>query len=117
MPELTGPELYARCFAQSPDLARRFVFASADPTFARRLVDQVVARVGAKQAPPLLTKPTSRAALMAAVAAVIASAPHQSGTYELRLPSGARAERSTARDARREPGTNASADRKQSSRY
>ncbi|MEI9949689.1 MAG: response regulator [Pseudomonadota bacterium] len=84
MPELSGPELYARCFAHSPELARRFIFASADPLLAQREIARTVQAIGAEQTPPLLAKPTSRAALMAAVAAV-ARGTHESGTYVLRL--------------------------------
>ncbi len=84
MPEISGPELYARCFAHSPELARRFIFASADPILAQREIERTVQAVGATQAPPLLAKPTSRSALMTAVAAVARST-HESGTYVLRL--------------------------------
>lgn len=85
MPEISGPELYARCFAHAPELARRFIFASADPVLARREIERTVQAIGAPQAPPLLAKPTSRAALMAAVSAVARSAVHESGTYVLNL--------------------------------
>ena len=85
MPEMSGPELYARCYALSPQLARCFVFASGEPAAARRAIDEAVARVGAERAPPLLTKPTSRAALMAAVTATAASAAHASGTYVMQF--------------------------------
>jgi CheY-like chemotaxis protein len=84
MPEISGPELYARCFARSPELARRFVFASADPILAQREIARMLQAIEATQAPPLIAKPTSRAALMAAVASVARGA-HQSGTYELCL--------------------------------
>ena len=84
MPEISGPELYARCFAHSPELARRFVFTSADPILAQKEIERTVQAVGAPQAPPLLAKPTSRSALMTAVAAV-ARGTHESGTYVLRL--------------------------------
>ena len=92
MPDLTGPDLFARCFVRSPELAQRFVFASGDPLAARRMIDEAVASVGATQAPTLLQKPTSREAVLCAVALVAAGAPHQSGTYELRLPQGLTAE-------------------------
>ena len=84
MPELSGPELYARCFAHSPELARRFIFASADPILAQQEIERMVQAIGATRAPPLLAKPTSRSALMTAVAA-IARGTHESGTYDLRL--------------------------------
>jgi CheY-like chemotaxis protein len=86
MPEISGPELFARCHARSPELARRFVFASADPLLAARQIERTVEAIGATHTPPLLAKPTSRAALMAAVAAVARGTAHESGTYELRLP-------------------------------
>jgi CheY-like chemotaxis protein len=85
MPELTGPELYARCHARSPELARRFIFASADPLLAGREIERAVQAIGAAEAPPLLAKPTSRPTLMAAVAAIARGTAHESGTYVLRL--------------------------------
>ena len=88
MPGLTGPELYARCFRHSPDLGRRFVFASADPVSARRYIDEVAASLGVEQPPALLAKPTSRMALMAAVSAAAAGNAHRSGTYMMKLPGG-----------------------------
>lgn len=85
MPELSGPELYARCHAHSPELARRFIFASADPILAQREIDRTVQALGVTQAPPLLAKPTSRSALLSAVSNVARGAAHESGTYVLRL--------------------------------
>jgi CheY-like chemotaxis protein len=85
MPEITGPELYARCFAHAPELARRFIFASADPMLAKREIERTVQAIGAAQSPPLLAKPTSRSALMAAVTAVARGTVHESGTYVLHL--------------------------------
>src|SRR4051812_1701972 len=85
MPEISGPELFARCFAHSVELARRFIFTSADPILAQREIERTVQALGAAQAPPLLAKPTSRSALMSAVAAVARGAAHESGTYVLRL--------------------------------
>jgi hypothetical protein len=87
---------------------------------AARLIDQVVARVGSEHAPPLLSKPTSRSELLAAVAAVAAGVPHRSGTYELRLPTAERAERNERAEtefalADTLPGT--AVDLKRSSRY
>jgi CheY-like chemotaxis protein len=117
MPEMTGPELYERCYARSPELARRFLFASGAPVLAARLIEQVVARVGAQQAPPLLSKPTSRSVLLAAVSTVAANAPHRSGTYELRLPTDARAERDDTAFALADTMPDMSGDRKRSSRY
>lgn len=88
MPGMTGPELYKLCFQLSPELAQRFVFASAEPITARRMIDKVVAEVGAAQAPALLSKPTSRAVLMSAVsdAARSRASAHRSGTYFLQFP-------------------------------
>ena len=85
MPEMSGPELYARCFAYSPELARRFIFASADPILARREIERTALALGVSAPPPLLNKPTSRSALMSAVATVAHGAAHESGTYVLRL--------------------------------
>jgi CheY-like chemotaxis protein len=85
MPEISGPELYARCFALSPELAHRFIFASADPVLAQLEIERIVQTLGVTQAPPLLAKPTSRSALMSAVATVAHGAAHESGTYVLRL--------------------------------
>jgi|SRR6187431_273196 len=85
MPEISGPELYARCFAHSPELAGRFIFASADPILAGREIARTVQAVGASHTPPLLAKPTSRTAFMTAVAAVARATPHDSGTYVMRL--------------------------------
>ena len=85
MPDISGPELYERCHEFSPELAGRFIFASADPVFAQREIERVAQAVGASRTPPLLAKPTSRSALMAAVATVARGAAHESGTYVLRL--------------------------------
>ena len=99
MPELTGPELYARCHRHSPGLASRFVFASADPRAAREMIVSTLARLGVVQSPPLLRKPTSRAVLLSIVAAAAKSTPQRSGTYELCLPSELGFERSSADEA------------------
>jgi CheY-like chemotaxis protein len=95
MPDMTGPELYAQCHRLSPELAQRFVFASADPIVARQHIDQTAANLGVAHAPALLSKPTSRVALMAAVTAAAAGNAHESGTYEMKLP------RSGAQDSAR----------------
>ncbi|MEO6600981.1 MAG: response regulator [Polyangiaceae bacterium] len=95
MPDMSGPELYAQCHRFSPELAQRFVFASADPIVARERIDEAAASVGAQHAPALLCKPTSRVALMAAVTAAAAGTAHESGTYMMKLP------RSGARDSAR----------------
>lgn len=86
MPEMSGPELYARCHARWPEIARRFVFASADPIAARLMILDAAASVGAESPPVLLKKPTTRVALLAAVSAVARDAGHRSGTYVLRFP-------------------------------
>jgi CheY-like chemotaxis protein len=117
MPEMTGPELYERCSERSPELARRFLFASAAPALAARLIDQAVARVGAERAPPLLSKPTLRSTLVTAEAAEAANASHRSGTYELRLPTDARSERNETDFALADTMPDMSVDRKRSSRY
>lgn len=85
MPEMSGPELYARCFAYSPELARRFIFASADPILAQREIETTAQALGVSPPPPLLAKPTSRSALMSAVATIAQGAAHESGTYVMRL--------------------------------
>jgi CheY-like chemotaxis protein len=87
MPELSGTELYMRCFLQSPELGRRFVFASADPISARKMIAQAASRVGATHTPILLIKPTSRTLLMSAVTNTAASASRESGTYVMQFPS------------------------------
>jgi CheY-like chemotaxis protein len=91
MPDVTGPELYERCVAHSPELGRRFLFASSDPIGSRRAIDEAAARVGAPHLPPLLRKPITRAGLNAAVQAVARGVAHSSGTYVLQLPAGAEA--------------------------
>ena len=85
MPEMSGPELYARCHERWPEIARRFVFASADPIAARLMILEAARSVGAESPPVLLKKPTTRVALLAAVSAVARSAGHRSGTYVLRF--------------------------------
>jgi CheY-like chemotaxis protein len=93
MPELSGPELYARCHAYMPEVARRFIFASASPILARAEIERTARRLGETQAPPLLAKPTSRSTLMSAVACVARGAVHESGTYTLRLADDAASDR------------------------
>ncbi len=92
MPGLSGPELYKQCFRESPELAQRFIFASAEPFTARHLIDEAAAEVGAVQAPVLLAKPTSRALLMSAVANVALGSPHESGTYFVQFASNVESE-------------------------
>ena len=107
MPGMTGPELYVRACQLMPALARRFVFMSADPMMARAMIDQAAARVGVTEPPPLLPKPTSRAALAGAVSAIAAGVAHEMGTYVLhRVPSHVAAERNRPH-ARRSGGRRA----------
>lgn len=100
MPGLNGPELYAHCFRSSPELAARFVFASGDPQAAGPMIAQTATSLGAARVPTLLTKPTSRSTLMAAVMAAAAGSTHQSGTYELGQPCAAPAEIKELRGSR-----------------
>jgi CheY-like chemotaxis protein len=81
MPEMTGPELYARSCVRSPDMADRFIFASGDPMTARRLVASAASYVGAVRTPPLLPKPIWKAALVSAVIAAGSCNSSESGTY------------------------------------
>ncbi len=83
MPRLSGPQVYARCCASYPALAERFVFASGNPESARIELLQVVAKVGAKHAPILLAKPSTREALLLALYAAAAHAEPRSGTYSV----------------------------------
>jgi len=86
MPRMSGPQLFARCYAKHPELAQRFVFASGNPESARVELSQVVESVGANQAPILLAKPTPREALLLAVFAAAAHTSHRSGTYAVAEP-------------------------------
>lgn len=83
MPSLSGPELYVHCYRHSPELGRRFVFASADPAAASELIARALTQIPGELSPALLSKPMSREALVAAVSAVATGTPHKSGTYEL----------------------------------
>jgi len=83
MPRLSGPQLYAQCCKSHPAIARRFVFASGNPENARRELLQVIASVGAEQAPILLAKPSPREALLLALYAAAAHAEPRSGTYSV----------------------------------
>ena len=97
MPEMTGPELYARCYVSSPDLARRFIFASGDPTAARALVAKAAKRVGASHAPRLIEKPSSVEVFVAAILATAADTDTEpkSGTYSLAFETNELQERTT----------------------
>ena len=86
MPQMSGPQLYARCYAKHPELAERFVFASGNPEAARVELSQVVESVGAEQAPILLAKPSPREALLLAVYAAAAHSSHRSGTFSVAEP-------------------------------
>jgi CheY-like chemotaxis protein len=81
MPRMSGPELYARCYASYPLLARRFVFASGNPDSARAELRRVAQRVGANSEPILLAKPSPRDALLLALFAAAAQSAQRSGTY------------------------------------
>ncbi|MEP7050805.1 MAG: response regulator [Pseudomonadota bacterium] len=83
MPGVSGPELYARCFALYPQLAQRFVFASGNPEFARLELRRVIQRIGAEREPILLSKPSPREALMLALFAAAAQTAPRSGTYSV----------------------------------
>ena len=83
MPEMSGADLYARCFVHSPDVARRFVLASGEPAVARELLAGAMKRVGASHAPLLLEKPMSRDTLVAAVLRTAACTVPRSGTYSI----------------------------------
>lgn len=83
MPGLSGPELYAHCYAHYPLLAQRFVFASGNPESARLELRRVVQRVGAEREPILLAKPSGREALMLALFAAAAQTAPRSGTYSV----------------------------------
>jgi CheY-like chemotaxis protein len=81
MPTMSGPELYMRCHATYPLLAQRFVFASGNPESARLELRCAVQGVAADLAPILLTKPSSREALLLSLFAVSAQTASRSGTY------------------------------------
>lgn len=81
MPSMSGPELFARCSELYPLLARRFVFASGNPEYARVELQRVVQRIGADHAPVLLSKPSPREALLLALFAAAAQTAPRSGTY------------------------------------
>ena len=83
MPRMSGPQLFARCFHDYPQLAQRFVFASGNPESARSELHRVVEELGAEQAPILLAKPSSREALLLALFAASAHAEPASGTFSV----------------------------------
>jgi CheY-like chemotaxis protein len=81
MPGMSGPELYAVCYRNFPNIAPRFVFASGNAEAARVLLQRAVDSVEAEQAPILLAKPSSREALVLALFAAAAQGEPHSGTY------------------------------------
>jgi CheY-like chemotaxis protein len=86
MPQMSGPELYARCYESYPPLAQRFVFASGNPESARTELRRVVQRVGSDSTPILLAKPSPREALLLALFAAAAQSAPRSGTYSVVEP-------------------------------
>jgi len=99
MPEISGPELFARCYLHARELGRRFLFVSSDPVAGRRALTDVARRVGASYVPPVLQKPISQASFVEAVNSVAAAAAQGSGTYELNLTESA--QRDTQRPKQR----------------
>jgi len=81
MPGMTGPELYALCYRNFPHIAARFVFASGNAESARTELERVVSALEAEPAPILLSKPSTREALMLALFAAAAHGEPHSGTY------------------------------------
>jgi len=81
MPGMSGPELFALCYRNFPHIAARFVFASGNAETARDQIQQVVRGLEAEQAPILLSKPSTREALMLALYAAAAHGEPHSGTY------------------------------------
>jgi CheY-like chemotaxis protein len=86
MPGMSGPELYAICYRNFPELAQRFVFATGNTESARLLLQQSVDALEAEQPPILLAKPTSREALMLALFATAAQGEPHSGLYSAASP-------------------------------
>jgi len=86
MPGMSGPELYAICYRNFPELAQRFVFATGNTESARQLLQQSVDALEAEQAPILLAKPSSREALMLALFATAAQGEPHSGLYSAASP-------------------------------
>lgn len=82
MPRMTGPELFARCYREYPNLAQRFVFASGNPESARAELQRVVEDLGAPR-PILLAKPCPREGLLLALFAAAAHGEPRSGTYSV----------------------------------
>ena len=81
MPGMSGPELYAVCYRNFPNIAPRFVFASGNAETARVLLQRAIDSVEAEQQPILLAKPSSREALVLALFAAAAQGEPHSGTY------------------------------------
>jgi CheY-like chemotaxis protein len=83
MPCMTGPEFFERCYDRYPELAQHFVFASGDPSTARRQLLRAVQRVGADRVPILLAKPSSREELRHALCAAAAHKSAHSGSWAI----------------------------------
>jgi CheY-like chemotaxis protein len=82
MPRMSGPELFARCYRDYPQLAQRFVFTSGNPESARSELSRVVEDLGAP-APILLAKPCPRQGLLLALFAAAAHSEPLSGTFSV----------------------------------
>jgi CheY-like chemotaxis protein len=82
MPRMSGPELFARCYRDYPQLAQRFVFTSGNPESARSELSRVVEDRGAP-APILLAKPCPRQGLLLALFAAAAHGEPLSGTFSV----------------------------------
>jgi CheY-like chemotaxis protein len=82
MPGMSGPELFAHCCRDYPQLAQRFVFTSGNPESARSELSRVVEDLGAPE-PILLAKPCPREGLLLALFAAAAHAEPLSGTFSV----------------------------------
>ncbi|HET7543772.1 MAG TPA: response regulator [Polyangiaceae bacterium] len=82
MPQMSGYELFARCYREYPRLAQRFVFASGSPESARVELQRVVDELGAPH-PILIAKPCPREGLLLALFAAAAHVEPVSGTFSI----------------------------------
>ena len=82
MPRMSGPELFAHCYHDYPQLAQRFVFMSGNPESARSELARVVEELRAPQ-PILLSKPSSREGLLLALFAAASRGEPLSGTFSI----------------------------------
>ncbi|HYQ27052.1 MAG TPA: response regulator [Polyangiaceae bacterium] len=82
MPNMSGPELFARCYHDYPQLAQRFVFTSGNPESARTELSRVIEELGAPR-PILLAKPSPRESLLLALFAAAAHGEPASGTFSV----------------------------------